>query len=98
VPLSVSAFNSDQVEALKIRDLSNMSVGMPNVSLEDSGTVRGVANFSIRGLGISSSIPSIDPTVGVFSNGVYLGMNWGGSFSPPNPGRGYGLEVTYNFF
>ncbi|TDG12149.1 TonB-dependent receptor [Seongchinamella unica] len=77
VPLSVTAFNSDQVEALKIRDLSNMSVGMPNVSLEDSGTVRGVANFSIRGLGIASSIPSIDPTVGVFSNGVYLGMNWG---------------------
>jgi len=77
VPLSVTAFNSDQVEALKIRDLSNMSVGMPNVSLEDSGTVRGVANFSIRGLGVASSIPSIDPTVGVFSNGVYLGMNWG---------------------
>jgi iron complex outermembrane receptor protein len=36
-----------------------------------------VANFSIRGLGINSSIPGIDPTVGVFIDGVYLGQNSG---------------------
>ena len=77
VPLSVSAFNSDQIDALKVRNLSNLSVGMPNVSLEDIGTTRGTANFSIRGLGINSSIPSIDPTVGVFQNGVYIGTNAG---------------------
>ncbi len=77
VPLSVSAFNSDQIDVLKVRDLTNLSIGMPNVSLEDLGTTRGTANFSIRGLGINSSIPSIDPTVGVFVNGVYLGLNSG---------------------
>ena len=77
VPLSISAFNSDQIEALKVRDLTNLRVGMPNVSLEDIGTTRGTANFSIRGLGINSSIPSIDPAVGVFVNGVYLGVNNG---------------------
>lgn len=77
VPLSISAFNSDQIEALKVRDLSNLSVGMPNVVLDDIGTAPGLANFSIRGLGINSSIPSIDPTVGVFVNGVYLGTNAG---------------------
>lgn len=77
VPLSISAFNSDQIEALKVRDLTSLSVGMPNVALDDVGTTRGTANFSIRGLGISASIPSIDPTVGVFINGVYLGVNNG---------------------
>ncbi|MEM1113174.1 MAG: TonB-dependent receptor [Pseudomonadota bacterium] len=77
VPVSVSAFNAGQLDALKVRDLTNLSVGMPNVSLEDIGTTRGIANFSIRGLGINSSIPSIDPTVGVFVNGVYLGVNNG---------------------
>ena len=35
----------------------------------------GTANFSIRGLGINSSIPTIDPTVGVFVDGVYMGTN-----------------------
>lgn len=77
VPLSITAFGSDQIEALKVRDLTNLSVGMPNVALDDVGTTRGTANFSIRGLGISASIPSIDPTVGVFVNGVYLGVNNG---------------------
>ena len=77
VPLYISTYNSDQLDALKVRDLTNLSVGMPNVALDDIGTTRGTANFSIRGLGINSSIPSIDPTVGVFVDGVYMGMNNG---------------------
>jgi len=77
VPLAITAFTSDQIEALKVRDLMNMSVGMPNVALDDIGTTRGSANFSIRGLGINSSIASIDPTVGLFLDGVYLGNNVG---------------------
>lgn len=77
VPLSVSAFGSDQLEALKVRDLTSLSVGLPNVALDDVGTTKGTANFSIRGLGINSSIPSIDPTVGIFVDGVYMGVNNG---------------------
>jgi iron complex outermembrane receptor protein len=77
VPLSVSAFNAEQIEALKVRDLFNLAVGMPNVALDDVGTIRGTQNFSIRGLGINSSIPGIDPTVGVFINQVYLGSTVG---------------------
>lgn len=77
VPVSISAFNSNQIEALKVRDLKSLSVSMPNVAMDDIGTSRGVANFSIRGLGINSSIPGIDPTVGVFIDGVYLGSNAG---------------------
>ncbi len=77
VPVSVSAFSGEQLEALKIRDLQDLSIAMPNVSLDDIATFRSTANFSIRGLGINSSIPSIDPTVGVFVDGVYMGQNLG---------------------
>jgi len=77
VPVSISAYSGDQIEALKVRDLKGLSVAMPNVAMDDIGTTRGVANFSIRGLGINSSIPGIDPTVGVFIDGVYLGLNGG---------------------
>jgi iron complex outermembrane receptor protein len=77
VPLSISAFSGQQIEALKVRTLEGLSVNMPNVAMDDIGTTRGVANFSIRGLGINSSIPGIDPTVGVFIDGVYLGQNGG---------------------
>ena len=77
VPLSVSAYSAEQLEVLKVRNLANLSVSMPNVALDDVGINKGTANFSIRGLGINSSIPSIDPTVGVFVDGVYLGVNFG---------------------
>jgi len=77
VPLAVSAFNVDTLEAYKIRDIQGLQFQAPNVSLDQIGTSRGTANFSIRGLGINSSIPSIDPTVGVFVDGVYLGINGG---------------------
>ncbi len=77
VPIAISAYSGEQIEALKVRDLRGLSVAMPNVAMDDIGTIRGVANLSIRGLGINSSIPGIDPTVGVFIDGVYLTQNAG---------------------
>jgi iron complex outermembrane receptor protein len=77
VPLSVTAFSASSLEALKVRDVQSLTYSAPNVSLDQVGTSRGTANFSMRGLGINSSIPSIDPTVGVFVDGVYLGFNGG---------------------
>ncbi len=77
VPLAITAFNADTLEAYKVRDIQGLTFQAPNVSLDQIGTSRGQANFSIRGLGINSSIPSIDPTVGVFVDGVYLGTNGG---------------------
>ena len=77
VPIAITAFNDRTLEALKVRTLENLSFSTPNVSLDEIGTSRGTANFAIRGLGVNSSIPSIDPTVGVFVDGVYLGLNSG---------------------
>jgi iron complex outermembrane receptor protein len=77
VPLSISAFNADQLDAKKVRNLVDLAVGTPSVVLDEVGTSRGYANFSIRGLGINSSIPSIDPAVGIIVDGVYLGTNSG---------------------
>lgn len=77
VPIAVTAFGADQLDALQVRDISSLSFAMPNVALDDIGTAKGVANFSVRGLGVNSSIPSIDPAVGVFIDGVYMGVNVG---------------------
>ena len=72
VPVSVTAFNSGTLDALNVSTLEDLSYSAPNVSLDDVGTSRGTANFAIRGLGVNSSIPSIDPAVGVFIGGGYL--------------------------
>ncbi|MEM7467068.1 MAG: TonB-dependent receptor [Pseudomonadota bacterium] len=77
VPIAITAFGEEQLDAFQLRDISGLSFKMPNVALDEIGTTKGVANFTIRGLGVNSSIPSIDPAVGVFVDGVYLGMNAG---------------------
>ncbi len=76
-PVAITAYNESQLDAMHIRDVTAIGYSAPSVQLEDIGTARGTANFSIRGLGINSSIPSIDPTVGVFVDGMYLGINAG---------------------
>lgn len=75
--IAITAFGADQLEAFQVRDISDLSFKIPNVQLDEIGTTKGTANFSIRGLGVNSSIPSIDPAVGVFVDGVYLGINAG---------------------
>lgn len=77
VPIAVTAFSANQIDALFVKKLDDLSYIMPNVQLEAVGTFPGVQNFSIRGQGINSSIPSVDPTVGVFVDGVYLGTTYG---------------------
>lgn len=77
VPVSISAFGSDQLDSKHFQSLKDLSTSIPNVSMEDVGTTRGYANFSIRGQGINSSIPTVDPTVGVFVDGVYMGISAG---------------------
>ena len=77
LPLSVTVITEEILEQKNVRELEALSFSIPNVSFSQIGTGRGTANFSIRGLGINSSIPSIDPTVGVFVDGVYLGINDG---------------------
>ena len=75
VPVSMTAFDAEQLAAAKVRSLGDLTIGIPNVGFDEIGTSRGTVNFSIRGMGINSSIPSLDPTVGVFVDGVYMGTN-----------------------
>ena len=77
---SASVFGERELAARHIDDLTALSFAAPNTSLDAIGTFRGVANFSIRGLGVNSSIPSIDPAVGLFVDNVFMGINAGTLF------------------
>ena len=77
VPVAITAVSGQQIEAMFAEDLRDIGLSAPNVSLDEVGTVPAVANFSIRGMGFLSSIPSDEPTVGVFVDGMYLGVNYG---------------------
>lgn len=77
LPITLNVFAEDELRARNVEDLPRLSFAIPNVQFEDIGTARGVANFSIRGVGINSSIASVDPAVGLFVDGMYVGMNAG---------------------
>ncbi|WGM45927.1 Pesticin receptor [Brevundimonas sp. NIBR10] len=77
IPIAITAVNAAQLDALNVVTLRDLGSIAPNVALEPNGSAKGVANFTIRGIGANSSIASVEPTVGTFINGIYQGVNGG---------------------
>lgn len=75
--ITLNVFGEEQLQARNAVSLRSLNFAVPNVQIEDLGTARGIANIAIRGIGVNSSIASVDPAVGVFADGVYTGMNAG---------------------
>ena len=76
-PGAVSVLDGERLAARHVTDIEDLSYALPNVAFDGIGTGKGIANFSIRSAGVAGSIRSIDPTVGVFVDGMYLGVNYG---------------------
>lgn len=77
VPIAITAVSAQQLDNIHAVDLTDVGRMAPNVSLTPNGTFPGAANFLIRGIGINTSDPSAEPTVGVFADGMYYGVNLG---------------------
>lgn len=78
VPIAISSFSGEKLEAMFATNLLDVGLSIPNVNMAPQGTVPGVANFVIRGMGTAGqSIPSSDPAVGVVMDGVPLGTIYG---------------------
>ena len=72
VPLSLTVVSGAEIEQRHALDLHDLTTAAPNVTLTEA--VPGYAFFTIRGLGVNTTIPSMEPAVGVFIDGIYLGM------------------------
>jgi iron complex outermembrane receptor protein len=77
VPLAVSAFGADQLEAQSVQSLTDLSAKVPNVVLAPVGAYPYASAFYIRGLGFADVESTFEPAVGVEMNGVYLARNSG---------------------
>ena len=77
VPVALTVIPGTEIEDRHVRDLQDLTTASPNVTLTDTGTIPGFAAFTIRGLGVNTTIPSVEPAVGVFVDGIYLGMSAG---------------------
>jgi iron complex outermembrane receptor protein len=77
VAAAVTTFSGTELQQGFNSSLQSLTVRMPNVQLDSVGSQKATANFVMRGMGTNSSIVSIEPTVGTFYDGVYLGINAG---------------------
>jgi iron complex outermembrane receptor protein len=76
VPVSVTALTAELTKP-SIRTLRDIEGYSPNVTIDNSGAGPGAAAISIRGVSYQEVDKSLDPSVGVIVDGVYLGTNVG---------------------
>jgi len=80
VPIAISAFNAEALQERAVGNVSALSGITPNVTLDASTPFSGssaVLGATIRGIGSSDFAFNIDPAVGVYLDGVYLGRSIG---------------------
>jgi len=77
VPVAVTALDAARLEARGFKNIQDISFSIPNVALDTIGSNSTSANFAIRGLGATSSVQSLEPSVGTFVDGAYLAVNAG---------------------
>jgi len=69
-PISVSVTTSEQIEDAQVRDLLDIQTLVPSLRVSQT-SLSFVSTFSIRGFGNGAANPGIEPSVGVFIDGVY---------------------------
>ncbi|WP_417591487.1 TonB-dependent receptor [Parasphingorhabdus sp.] len=72
VPIAISAFNSEIIEASGSTDITSLNGLAPNVVLQTEGLVANVPMISIRGMSTSDPDPNADPKVSTIIDGVYI--------------------------
>ncbi|MBP7614940.1 MAG: TonB-dependent receptor [Steroidobacteraceae bacterium] len=73
VASSITAIDASAMENAFTVNLVDVGRMVPNVQLNQVSTFNGYPNFYIRGIGINGSTRSVDPAVGLFVDGIYIG-------------------------
>lgn len=72
VPIAISAFNAEMVEASGSTNITSLNGLAPNVVLQTQGLVANVPMISIRGMSTADPDPNADPKVSTIIDGVYI--------------------------
>jgi iron complex outermembrane receptor protein len=85
VPMSISAFSGDTIQAQGITDLVDVGKFVPNLNVTTfSAGHTSSANPFIRGIGLQDHLITTDPGVSVYVDGVYLGRQVGQNWNLTN--------------
>jgi len=78
VPISVSAITADEIIARSMRNLGDLATEVPGIQITKSDQGGDNAGVYIRGIGQFDWLPTFDPGVGIYVDGVYLARTAGG--------------------
>ncbi len=79
VPIAVTALGTDMLQSFRVTDIQDLNGLAPNLLLIDQG-VRSMPTVSIRGIQSGVSNNAVDPKVGMYLDGVYIGRALGSIF------------------
>ncbi|SFR88844.1 TonB-dependent receptor [Sphingomonas jatrophae] len=79
VPVAVTAVTAAQLTDLRITSIRNLSVIAPGLQINTQGR-QTVPTVNIRGISSGSTIVAVDPKVGIYVDGVYIGRVVGSVF------------------
>jgi iron complex outermembrane receptor protein len=71
-PVAVTAIGADRLERIGATDLSDLSGRAPNVTINTIGNFGSSISVFIRGIGNGDPDSTVDPSVGIYVDGVYL--------------------------
>lgn len=90
-PVAVTVFSPEALDARNADSVIDIGKYVPNLTVTNFGAGNPSSQFpSIRGIGFQDHLIVIDPTVGVYVDGVYLGRQIGQNLGLANVAR---LEV-----
>ena len=72
VPISISAFSSDQLRASGVGSALEIGNLVPNLIAQNNTGVGSANAYFLRGLGSTETIPTFDPPVGTYGDDIYL--------------------------
>jgi iron complex outermembrane receptor protein len=78
VPVAMSVVTSDEIVARSMQNLGALATQVPGVQLTKSDQGGDNAGFYIRGIGQFDWLPTFDPGVGTYVDGVFLARTSGG--------------------
>lgn len=76
-PLAVTAVNADMLDQNHVTDITGVAVLAPNLQINKTITQGDVATFYLRGFGVQTNDPAVDPHVAVFLDGIYQPVLYG---------------------
>ncbi|MEM1154273.1 MAG: TonB-dependent receptor [Pseudomonadota bacterium] len=74
VPVAVTAFNSETIQEAGINNASDLAIMTPSLNA-NANTSPFTTRLQIRGIGTSQTDPALEPSVGFFVDGVFMGRS-----------------------